>query len=42
MEIKRMRAMCDVSIMERVRNNEVRSRCGSELSIGERIWIEMC
>jgi hypothetical protein len=37
MERKCMRAMCGVSIMDRVRNEEVRRRCGSELCIGERI-----
>jgi hypothetical protein len=34
-EMKCMRAMCSVSIMDRVRNEEVQRRCGSELSIGE-------
>jgi hypothetical protein len=37
MEMKSMRAMCGVSIMDRVRNEEVWRRCGSELSIGERM-----
>jgi hypothetical protein len=33
--------MCGVSIMDRVRNEEVRRRCGSELSIGERMDINL-
>ena len=37
MEMKCMRAMCGVSIWDRIRNEEVRRRCGSELSIGERM-----
>jgi hypothetical protein len=37
MKMKAMRAMCGVSIMDRVRNEEVRRRCGSELIIGERM-----
>jgi hypothetical protein len=35
MEMKCMRAMCGVSIMDRVRNEGVQRRCDSELSIGE-------
>jgi hypothetical protein len=30
-EMKCMRAMCGVSIRDRIRNEEVRRRCGSEL-----------
>jgi hypothetical protein len=41
MEMKCMRDMCGVSIMDRVRNEEVRRRCGSELSIGERMDINV-
>jgi hypothetical protein len=37
MEMKCMRAMCGVSIWDRIRNEEVWRRCGSELSIGERM-----
>jgi hypothetical protein len=37
MEMKCMKAMCGVSIMDRVRNKEMRTSCGSELSIGERM-----
>jgi (2Fe-2S) ferredoxin len=37
MEMKCMRAMCGITIMNRVRNEDVRSRCGSEVSIGERM-----
>jgi hypothetical protein len=36
MEMKCMRAMCEVSIRDKIKN-EVRRRCGSELSIGERM-----
>jgi hypothetical protein len=36
MGIDCMRAMCGVSSMDRVRNKDVRRRCGSELSIVER------
>jgi hypothetical protein len=32
MEMKCMRAMCGVSIRDRVRNEEVWRRCGGELS----------
>jgi hypothetical protein len=39
MEIKCMRAMCGVNIMCRIRNEEVRRRCGSELGqYGERMY----
>jgi hypothetical protein len=38
MEINCMRAMCGVSIMDRVRNEDVRRRCGSRVSIGERMY----
>jgi hypothetical protein len=34
-EMKCMGAMCEVSILDRVRNEKVRRMCGSELSIGE-------
>jgi hypothetical protein len=40
MEINCMRAICGVSIMDRVRNEEVR-RCCSELGIGERMDINV-
>jgi hypothetical protein len=36
-----MRAMFGVSIMDRVRNEDVRRRCGSEVSIGERMDINV-
>jgi hypothetical protein len=35
MEMKCMRPMCGVRIMDRVRNEDVRRRCGSEVSIWE-------
>jgi hypothetical protein len=35
MEIKCMRAMCGVSIKDRIRNEEVWRKCDSELTIGE-------
>jgi hypothetical protein len=35
--MKCIRAMCGVSITDRVRNEEVRRRGGSELSIGKRM-----
>jgi hypothetical protein len=35
MEMKCMRAMCGVSIMVRVRNEDERRQCGSEVSIRE-------
>jgi hypothetical protein len=34
MEKKCMRAMCGLSVMDRVRNEEVRRSCGNELNIG--------
>jgi hypothetical protein len=37
MEIECMRAMCEVSILDGVRNKKVRRRCSSELSIVERL-----
>jgi hypothetical protein len=37
MEMKCMRAMSGVSIMDRVRYEEVRRRCGNEQSIGEQM-----
>jgi hypothetical protein len=37
MEIKCMRAMCRVSIRDRIRNEEVRRKSCSELDIGERM-----
>jgi hypothetical protein len=37
MEMKCMRAMCVVSIMDKDRNEEVRRKCGSEINIGERM-----
>jgi hypothetical protein len=40
MEIKCMRGICAVSIMDIVRNEEVRRRC-SVLSIGERMDINV-
>jgi hypothetical protein len=39
--MKCMRAMCGLSIVDRVRNEEVRRRCGSEISIGERMDINV-
>jgi hypothetical protein len=36
-EMKCNRAMCRVSIMDIVRNKDIYRRCGSEVSIGERI-----
>jgi hypothetical protein len=36
MEMKCMRAMCGVKLMDSVKNKEVQRRCGSEISIGER------
>jgi hypothetical protein len=41
MEIKCIRDMCGVSIMDKVRNEDVRRRCGSEVSIGERMDINV-
>jgi hypothetical protein len=37
MEMKYMRAMCGESIMDRVRTEDVHRRCGSEVSIEERM-----
>jgi hypothetical protein len=37
MSMKCMRAMCGVSIMDRVRNEDIRRRCGSEISIEKRM-----
>jgi hypothetical protein len=34
MEMKCTRAMCGVRIMDIVRNEDVRRRCGSEVGIG--------
>jgi hypothetical protein len=36
-----MRAICGVIIMDRVRNEDVRKLCGSEVSIGERMYINV-
>jgi hypothetical protein len=41
MEMKRIRVMREVSIMYIVRNEEVWRRCGSELSVGERMDINV-
>jgi hypothetical protein len=41
MEMKCMKAICAVSIMDRVRNEDVRRRCGSVVSIGERMDINL-
>jgi hypothetical protein len=41
MEMKLPRARCGGGIMDRVRNEEVRTRCDSELSIGERTDINV-
>jgi hypothetical protein len=41
MRMKCMRIMCGVSIMDRVRNEEVWRRCGSEQTIGERMDIKV-
>jgi hypothetical protein len=37
MEMKSRIAVCGVRIMDRVRNEDVLMRCGSEISIGERM-----
>jgi hypothetical protein len=37
MEIKCMRAMCGVTIINRVRNEDMLRRYGTELNIGERM-----
>jgi hypothetical protein len=37
MEMKFMRAICGVSIMNRVINEDVCRQCGSEVSVGERM-----
>jgi ribosomal protein L40E len=42
MEVKYMRTICAVSIMDRVRNNDVCRKCGSEISIGERMDSNVC
>jgi hypothetical protein len=41
MKMNCMRAMCGVSIMDRVRNEDVHRRCGSELRIEERMDINV-
>jgi hypothetical protein len=41
MEMKCMRAMCGVSIMDGVRNEDERRRRDSEVSIGERMDINV-
>jgi hypothetical protein len=41
MEMKCMRAMCGVSIMDRIINDDVGRQCGSEVSIRERMDINI-
>jgi hypothetical protein len=40
-EMKCMGYMCGVRIMDRVRNEEVHRRCGSEVLVNNK-WIAMC
>jgi hypothetical protein len=36
-----MRAICGLTIMIRVRNEDVRRRCDVEINIGERMYINV-
>jgi hypothetical protein len=40
-EMKCRRAICGLSIMNRIRNDEARRRCGSKLRIGKRMDINV-